>query len=68
MVTMPLFFIMFALVVAGLGFKKTSNGSLILGMLFGLTLATTAFGAPLLSALGSFLDGLVSAASSVAGA
>lgn len=68
MVTMPLFFILGAIVVAGVALKKTGNGSLILGILFGLALGTTAFGTPILDAAGSFLDGLVSGVSSVAGA
>lgn len=68
MVTMSLFFVLLAIVAAGVGFKKTSNGSLVLGILFGLALATTAFGNPILGAVQDALDGLVAGVSSVAGA
>jgi hypothetical protein len=68
MVTMSLFFVLLVIVVAGIWLKKTSNGSLILGILFGLSLAATTFGAPVLDAFQSVLDGLVSGVASVAGA
>ncbi|GAA1863807.1 hypothetical protein [Myceligenerans crystallogenes] len=68
MVTMSLFFVLLVAVVAGVWLKKLSNGSLILGILFGLSLAATPFGAPLLEAFQAVLNGLVSATSSVAGA
>lgn len=68
MVTMSLFFVLLVIVAVGIGFKKTGNGSLILGILFGLSLASTAFGAPVLDAFQDALNGLVSGVSSVAGA
>ncbi|MFC4630588.1 hypothetical protein ACFO6V_20250 [Promicromonospora alba] len=68
MVTMSLFFVLLVIVVVGIAFKKLSNGSLILGILFGLALAATTFGGPVLDAFQSLLNGLVSGVSSVAGA
>lgn len=68
MVSMSLFFVLLVLVVAGVYFKKVSAGSLVLGILFGLSLASTSFGGPLLDAFQAMLDGLVQAASSVEGA
>ncbi|MFE7504012.1 hypothetical protein [Promicromonospora sp. NPDC057488] len=68
MVTMSLFFVLLVIVVAGVSLKKTGNGSLVLGILFGLALATTAFGAPVLDAAQDALNGLISGVSSVAGA
>lgn len=67
MVTMSLFFVLLVVVVAGIWLKKTSNGSLILGLLFGLALAATSFGAPILDGFQSLLDGLVSGVASVSG-
>ncbi|MCF4122190.1 hypothetical protein L1785_14510 [Antribacter sp. KLBMP9083] len=68
MVTMSLFFVLLVAVVVGVWLKKLSNGSLILGILFGLSLAATSFGAPVLDAFQSLLNGLVSGVASVAGA
>lgn len=68
MVTMSLFFVLLVAVVVGVWLKKLDNGSLILGLLFGLSLAATSFGAPILDAFQSLLDGLVSGVASVAGA
>jgi hypothetical protein len=48
--------------------KKGDKGSLILGILFGLSLAGTTFGAPILDASQDALNGLITGVASVAGA
>ncbi|WP_125775348.1 hypothetical protein [Antribacter gilvus] len=68
MVTMSLFFVLLVAVVVGVWLKKLDNMSLVLGILFGLSLASTTFGAPVLDAFQQLLNGLVSGVASVAGA
>jgi hypothetical protein len=68
MVTMSLFFVLLVAVVASVWLKKGDKGSLILGILFGLSLAGTTFGAPILDASQDALNGLITGVASVAGA
>ncbi|WP_125772961.1 hypothetical protein [Antribacter gilvus] len=68
MVTMSLFFVLLVAVVVGVWLKKLDNMSLVLGILFGLSLAATTFGGPILDAFQQLLNGLVSGVASVAGA
>jgi hypothetical protein len=67
MVTASLFVVLLILVVATVWLKKVKVGSLTLGVLFGLTLATTAVGPPILAGFQTTLDTLVSAISSAVG-
>ncbi|WP_166845107.1 hypothetical protein [Isoptericola sp. BMS4] len=67
MVTASLFVVLLVVVIAGLYVRKVSAGSLVLGALFGLALASTAVGPPILSGFQTALDSLVSAISSAVG-
>ena len=64
MITMSLFVVVLLVTVVCVYGKVAKTGSVILGALLGLTLATTAFGAPLLEALTAVSTGLTDAISS----
>ncbi|MBO0609373.1 hypothetical protein [Myceligenerans salitolerans] len=68
MVTMSLFFVLLVAVVAGFYFKRVAVGSWVLGVLFGLSLAATAWGPTILGGFQDGLNSLVQAVSGVAGA
>lgn len=68
MVTMSLFFVLLVASGAGFYFKRVAVGSWVLGVLFGLSLAATAWGPSILGGFQSALDSIVQAISSAAGA
>ena len=68
MIAMSTFVILLVAVVVGIWLKRTDNGSLALGILFGLSLAATTFGPPILGGFQWAMDSLVQLVSSLAGA
>jgi hypothetical protein len=67
MVSMSVFVVLLIAVAAGLYFRKVKAGSLVLGALFGLALASTAVGGPVLDGFQTAIDSLVTAISSAVG-
>lgn len=67
MLTAPLFVVVLLLTAVCIGGKLAEVGSVFLGVLLGLTLASTSIGAPILQALTAASSGLVDALSSLAG-
>ena len=67
MVTASLFVVLLVVVIAGLYVRKVQGGSLVLGVLFGLALASTAVGPPILDGFQTGLESVVSAISSAVG-
>ncbi|GAB4084092.1 hypothetical protein GCM10028784_07220 [Myceligenerans cantabricum] len=68
MVTMSLFVVLLLVSGACFYFKKIAVGSWVLGVLFGLSLAATAWGPTILGGFQSALDSFVQAISNAAGA
>ena len=67
MVTLPLFLILLICAYLSVKHGKTSAAGMALGVLLGLSLASTSLGPPLLGALTDLSTSLVSALSSAAG-
>lgn len=67
MVTAPLFIILLVAAFIAMKYGNVKPGAMLLGVLLGLSLASTSFGPPLLGALQDGLSMAVSGASSVAG-
>lgn len=68
MITFPLFLLLALLAVILLKTKAVKGGALVLGVLLGLSLASTSFGPPILAALTSMCTAVVQGLSSVGGA
>lgn len=67
MVTAPLFVILLVITLVCLKGKVAKAGSVTLGVLLGLTLASTALGQPVLQALTAASTGLVNSLASLGG-
>lgn len=68
MITFPLFLLLGFVVVICLKTKSAQIGSVVLGCLFGLSMASTALGPPILAALTSMCAAVVLGLSSIGGA
>lgn len=68
MITFPLFLLLGFIVVICLKTKSAQLGSVVLGCLFGLSMASTALGPPILTALTNMSTAVVQGLSSVGGA
>ena len=67
MVTFPLFLLLAAVAALLLKTKAIKGGALVLGLLLGLSLASTTFGPPILNALTQASSALISALTVAAG-
>lgn len=67
MINAPLFVVVLLVCLLALKTRAARPGSLFLGLVLGLTLASTSFGAPILSAVTSMSQGIVTAVSSMGG-
>lgn len=65
MVSAPLFVIVLVLTLIALKTRAAKAGSTFLGLVLGLTLASTSFGAPIIQAVTDISQGLVTALSSM---
>lgn len=65
MVSAPLFVIVLVLTLIALKTRAAKAGSTFLGLVLGLTLASTSFGAPIITAVTDISQGLVTALSSM---
>lgn len=66
MVTAPLFIVLLVSAIVAVKYGNVKPGAMFLGVLLGLSLASTSFGPPILSALQDGLSMAISGASSVA--
>lgn len=65
MLNAPLFVVILLIVILTLKTRAARGGSVFLGLVLGLTLASTSFGAPIISAVTDMSQGLVDALSSM---
>ncbi|MGL5825769.1 MAG: hypothetical protein ACRCYU_13310 [Nocardioides sp.] len=67
MLTMPLFLVLLLIAFVAVKYGATKLGPVVLGVLLGLTMASTAFGPPLTNGLEQFSRTLVATISQAAG-
>jgi hypothetical protein len=67
MVTAPLFLILLVAAIVAVKYGPVRPGGMVLGVLLGLSLASTQFGPPVLKALQDGVTMVVSSASNLAG-
>jgi len=67
MVNAPFFVVVLVITLIALKTRFAKAGSTFLGLVLGLALASTSFGAPILSAVTSMSQGIVTALSSLGG-
>lgn len=67
MVTAPLFVVLLLITVVCVKGKVAKGGSVVLGVLLGLTLASTALGTPILDGLTAASNGIVSSITKASG-
>jgi hypothetical protein len=67
MVSVSVFVVLLVLVAVGMYFRKLQPWAVVLGALFGLALATTPMGGPVLDGFQTLVDSLASAISSATG-